>query len=71
MEEAAQLRFGIGCGDAAEGVEREGPVDFIGDAHAIVFRAEAVAVAPEGEGAVGGRVDEFVRVPHEGDFCDP
>jgi len=71
LEEAAELGFGVGGGDAAEGVEGEGPVHFIGDANPVVFRAEQVPVAPEREGAVGGCVDEFVRVPHVSDFRDP
>jgi hypothetical protein len=62
---------GEGGGDAAEGVEREGPVDLVDDEDPVVFGEEAVAVAPEGEGAVGGGVDEFVRCVDVGDFGDP
>lgn len=71
MEEAAELGLGVGSGDAAEGVEWEGPMHLIGDAHAIVFRGEQVPMAPEREGTVGGGVDEFVWVLDVSDFRDP
>lgn len=71
LEEAAELGFSVGSGDAAEGVEGEGPMHFIGDANPVVFRAEQVPVPPEREGAVGRGVDEFVRGLDVSDFRDP
>ncbi len=65
------MGLGVRRGDAAEGIEGEGPVYFIGDTHAVVFRFEEVAMAPEGEGAVGSGVDEFVRRPDQSDFRHP
>lgn len=70
-EELAELVLCDGGGDAAEGVEWEGPVDLVDDEDPVILRDEAVAVTPEGEGAVWGGVDEFVRGVDVGDFGDP
>lgn len=70
-EELAELGCCEGGGDAAEGVEWECPVDLVDDEDPVVFGEEAVAVTPEGEGAVGGGVDEFVGRVDVGDFGDP
>ncbi len=70
-EELAELGCCEGGGDPAEGVEWECPVDLVDDEDPVVFGEEAVAVTPEGEGAMGGGVDEFVGSVHVGDFGDP